>query len=421
MSRILLTTLLVVLGLASGRLGSTHQPDAATARPNVILIQADDLGWGDLSVYGQKRFTTPALDRMAAEGLRFTQYYSGSTVCAPSRGALLTGRHTGHARIRGNGDIPLEDADVTLAEVLKTVGYRNAVVGKWGLGDADSPGRPDRQGFDVAFGFLRHPHAHRQYTERLWKDGAWIDFDPVKDYVNDLFTEAALAFVDESSRAGAEATPFFLYLAYTSPHAELRAPEEAVAPFRGRFPETSFVNEKADGLRPEPPYSQSAGYRSQAHPRAAFAGMVSRIDRDVGRLLAGCASGRSIAARSCSSRATTVRTVKAAPTRSSSTATGRCAASSGTCYDGGIRVPMIAWWPGTVPQGTREDVWTHWDVLPTIADLAGRPPARGDRRGVDAARAHRRSAGRDGRSDAVPGNSTSGDSSRRRVAGDGRP
>ena len=255
------------------------------------------------------------------------------------------------------------------------MGYRNAVVGKWGLGDADSPGRPDRQGFDVAFGFLRHPHAHRQYTERLWKDGAWIDIDPVKDYVNDLFTEAALAFVDESSRAGAAATPFFLYLAYTSPHAELRAPEEAVAPFRGRFPETPFVNEKADGLRPEPPYSQSAGYRSQAHPRAAFAGMVSRIDRDVGRLLA------RLRERKIDRRTLVLFTSDNGPHREGGAdpeffdSNGPLRGIKRDLYDGGIRVPMIAWWPGTVPQGTREDVWTHWDVLPTIADLAGaRPP-----------------------------------------------
>ncbi len=375
------TALLVALGL--GRAPAENPPEAsqppgASARPNIVLIQADDLGWGDLSAYGQRRFTTPWLDRMAGEGLRFTQYYSGSTVCAPSRAALMTGRHTGHSRIRGNGDFPLEDVDVTIAEVLKPAGYRTAVVGKWGLGDDGTPGRPDRQGFDEAFGFLRHPHAHRQYTERLWKNTAWIDLSAERDYVNDRFTDAALDFVDRAS-----AGPFFLYLAYTAPHAELRAPDDAMAPYRGRFPETPFVNGKADGQSPVPPYSQSAGYRSQPLPRAAFAAMVTRIDRDVGRILA------RLREKGLDQRTLVLFTSDNGPHREGGAdpeffdSNGPLRGIKRDLYEGGIRVPMIAWWPGTVRPAVRDTIWAHWDVLPTLADVAGvKPPADIDGRSM---------------------------------------
>ncbi|HZN12271.1 MAG TPA: sulfatase-like hydrolase/transferase, partial [Blastocatellia bacterium] len=144
---------------------------AAAAKPNIILIQADDLGYGDLSCYGQQKFLTPHLDRMAGEGARFTQYYSGSTVCAPSRAALMLGLHTGHNYIRGNGEIPLRPEDVTVAEVLKDAGYRTAVIGKWGLGGPGTAGEPNKKGFDYAFGFLDHRHAHRQFTDHLYRNG----------------------------------------------------------------------------------------------------------------------------------------------------------------------------------------------------------------------------------------------------------
>src|SRR5215217_387521 len=155
------------------------------AVPNIVFIQADDLGYGDLSAYGQSRFQTPALDRLAREGIRFTQYYAGSTVCAPSRAALMTGLHTGHTWIRGNGEIALRPEDVTIAEVIETAGYRTAVVGKWGLGVPGTTGEPNRQGFDYSFGFLDHRHAHRQYTDHLWRDGKRVAVDVDRDYVND--------------------------------------------------------------------------------------------------------------------------------------------------------------------------------------------------------------------------------------------
>src|SRR5687768_943625 len=279
MNRALRVVLPVVLLTAFSAEGAEAQQQRRAA-PNVLLIQADDLGYGDLSAYGQSRFATPALDRLAREGIRFTQYYAGSTVCAPSRTSLMTGLHTGHAWIRGNGDIPLRLEDVTIAEVLREAGYRTAVIGKWGLGPPGTTGQPDRQGFDHAFGFLDHRHAHRQFTDHLWRNGARTATDLNRDYVNDLFTKEAAAFIES-----ADSRPFFVYLNYTVPHAELRVPDDSITPFRGQFPDRPFENPAADakptGAHPDLP---SLGYRSQPIPLAAFAAMITRMDRDIGRL-----------------------------------------------------------------------------------------------------------------------------------------
>jgi arylsulfatase A len=354
-----------------------------TDRPNILLIQADDLGYGDLSAYGQSRFQTPSLDRLAREGIRFTQYYAGSTVCAPSRTALMTGLHTGHAWIRGNGDIPLRDQDVTVAMSLRDAGYRTAVIGKWGLGGPGTSGQPDRKGFDYAFGFLDHRHAHRQFTDHLWRNGERVATDANLDYVNDLFTRETAAFIERT-----DSRPFFVYLNYTVPHAELRVPADSLDPLRGQFPETPFVNKEADA-KVGGPDNVSLGYRSQPTPHAAFAAMITRMDRDIGRL-AGLVHNRGL------ERQTLVLFISDNGPHEEGGGDPQFFKSSGglrgikrDLYEGGIRVPMIAQWTGTIPAGrVNTHVWAHWDIFPTLAELAGArvPP---DLDGMSMARALR--------------------------------
>ena len=362
--RLLLAGLLLVAP-SGGR--ADAQQRAGT--PNVVLIQADDLGYGDLSAYGQALFRTSALDRMAREGIRFTQYYAGSTVCGPSRAALMTGLHTGHTWIRGNGEIALRLEDVTVAEVLREAGYRTAVIGKWGLGIAGSTGQPDRQGFDHAFGFLDHRHAHRQYTDHLWRNGERIAVDVADDYVNDFFTRETIGFIDRADRR-----PFFVYLNYTVPHAELRVPEPSLAEFRGKFPEDRpYVNQTADArVAGAEPDGRSLGYRSQPAPRAAFAAMIVRMDRDIGRII------DHLRARGLE-RNTLIMFISDNGPHQEGGADPVFFKSSGglrgikrDLYEGGIRVPMIARWVGTLPAGRVSDhPWAHWDILPTLAELAG--------------------------------------------------
>ena len=352
--------------------GARADAQQRTAAPNVVIIQADDLGYGDLSAYGQTRFQTPSLDRLAREGIRFTQYYAGSTVCAPSRTALMTGLHTGHTWIRGNGEIALRSEDVTIAEVLKGAGYRTAVIGKWGLGIPGTTGEPNKQGFDYSFGFLDHRHAHRQYTDHLWRDGKRVAVDVDHDYVNDLFTRETLGFIDREDRR-----PFFVYLNYTVPHAELRVPESSLAEFRGKFPEKPYVNAAADA-RPTGalPDGASLGYRSQPEPHAAFAAMITRMDRDIGRIV------DHLHARGLDRNTLILFISDNGPHQEGGgdpvffKSNGGLRGIKRDLYEGGIRVPMIARWAGTIPAGRVSDYpWAHWDILPTLAELGGaRPP-----------------------------------------------
>lgn len=373
--RLLLATWLLVLA-PSERTGAQQR----AAAPNIVVIQADDLGYGDLSSYGQANFQTPALDRLAREGIRFTQYYAGSTVCAPSRTALMTGLHTGHTWIRGNGEIALRLEDVTIAEVLKQAGYRTAVIGKWGLGIPGTTGEPNKQGFDYSFGFLDHRHAHRQYTDHLWRNGQRVAVDVDHDYVNDLFTRETLGFIDREDRR-----PFFVYLNYTVPHAELRVPESSLAEFRGKFPEKPYVNATADA-RPTGalPDGASLGYRSQPTPHAAFAAMITRMDRDIGRIV------DHLHARGLDRNTLILFISDNGPHQEGGgdpvffKSNGGLRGIKRDLYEGGIRVPMIARWVGQIPAGRVSDyAWAHWDLLPTLAELArARTPAGLDGRSM---------------------------------------
>ena len=231
---------------------------AQAPRPNIILIQADDLGYGDLSVYGQSRFQTPSsIDwrRTASGSPTITR---ARTVCAPSRGSLMTGLHTGHSWVRGNlAGMSLRDEDRTIATTLRESGYRTALIGKWGLGGSGSPGRPDRKGFEYSFGYLvadaRAPAVHRSSLPQCSARRGWT----WHDYSNDLFTRETMSFIENRTTG-----PFFVYLNYTVPHAELRVPDDSMQTYKGRFPETPFANAAADARRPGPD-EPSLGYRSQ--------------------------------------------------------------------------------------------------------------------------------------------------------------
>jgi len=328
-------------------------------KPNIVFIHADDLGYGDLSCTGQKKFATPRLDRMAAEGLRFTQYYAGSTVCAPSRCALMTGYHTGHAYVRGNADQPLRPEDVTVAELLQRGGYSTAMIGKWGLGLEKSTGAPNRKGFDYSFGYLDQVHAHKQYTDHLFRNGERVDLD-AKEWSNDLFTKETIDYVEKN-----KANPFFIYLNYTNPHAELLVPEDSLAEYRGKYPEKPFVNGAGDtpGVK---------GYRSQPTPHAAYAAMVTRMDRDVGRIL------DAIKEKGLDESTLVIFTSDNGPHKEGGAdpdffqSYGPLRGIKRDLTEGGIREPMIARWPGKVAPGTTTDhVSAHWDFLPTACDLAG--------------------------------------------------
>jgi arylsulfatase A-like enzyme len=328
-------------------------------RPNIVFIHSDDLGYGDLSCYGQKNFKTPSLDRMAAEGLKFTSYYAGNTVCAPSRCALMTGYHMGHAYIRGNLELPLRAEDVTVAELLKKSGYSTAVIGKWGLGLENNSGRPDRKGFDYSFCYLDHRHAHRQYTDHLFRNGERVELDG-KTWSNDLFTNESLEWMEKN-----KANPFFLYLNYTIPHAELWVPQDSLDEYKDKFPDKPWMNGQGDA-------PGAKGYRSQETPHAAFAAMVTRMDRAVGSLL------EKLKALGLDENTLVMFTSDNGPHREGGgdpdffQSYGPLRGIKRDLYEGGIRVPMIARWPGKIAAGTTTDfACAHWDFLPTACELGG--------------------------------------------------
>ena len=347
-------------------------PQAQAPKPNILLIQADDLGYGDLGVYGQAMFQTPNVDRLAKSGLRFISYYAGSTVCAPSRGALMTGLHTGHSWIRGNlAGNSLRDQDRTIASVLKDAGYRTALIGKWGLGESESPGRPDRKGFEYSFGYLSQTHAHRQFTDHLYRNGQRVEVSE-NDYSNDLFTRETVSFIEKNDNR-----PFFIYLNYTVPHAELRVPDDSMTPFKGHFPEKPFVNAAADAKLTGPD-EPSLGYRSQPTPHAAFAAMVTRMDRDVGRIV------DLLRQRGLDQRTLVLFTSDNGPHQEGGgdpeffKSSGGLKGIKRDMYEGGIRVPMIANWPGTIAPGSVTTyAAAHWDLFPTFAEIAGAPVPSG--------------------------------------------
>src|SRR5947209_6080152 len=315
-------------------------PAAAPDKPNIVFILADDLGYGELGCYGQKKIQTPNIDRMAAEGLRFTQAYAGSNVCAPSRSTLMTGLHTGHTPIRSNGGgKSLAATDVTVAKVLKDAGYVTGGFGKWGLGVEGTPGHPNRQGFDEFFGYYHQVHAHFYYPYWLWHNQEKV-YLPENEgrkharYAADVIHSLALDFVRRNKDR-----PFFLYLPSTIPHVELVAPEDSMAAYRGKWDEKPL---------PDP----RAGYIGAEQPYATFAGMVTRLDRQVGEVFALLKElgldGRTLVIFTSDNGAQGNQWQRVADFFDG---TGGLRGYKGSFYEGGIRVPLVARWPGHVPAG----------------------------------------------------------------------
>ncbi|MBC8869298.1 MAG: arylsulfatase [Planctomycetes bacterium] len=392
--------LAVVAAHASNGTEKTDTNPRNESVPNIVLILADDLGYAELGCYGQEKIKTPNIDRMAAEGMRFTQHYCGNAVCAPSRCVLMTGKHPGHAYVRNNGraklpeevtekygmefsgQTPIPDAEVTIAEMLKQKGYATAAIGKWGLGHLGTTGDPNKQGVDLFFGYNCQAHAHSFYPAYLWKNDQKVKLDndpPVPghaplpagadpndptsyasfkgtDYSAHHMIDVALQFIRENKDG-----PFFLYFPSTIPHVALHIPDEELKPYLGKWDETPFTRESG------------YGYTPHRTPRAAYAAMISRLDKDVGRIMAqikelGLDDDTLVMFSSDNGTTHLDKEVDYEFFES----VGPLRGLKGSLYEGGIRVPMIARWPGKIkPSTTTDHASAFWDVMPTIAEVTG--------------------------------------------------
>ena len=364
-----LTFLVVVIGFLIG----CDSPEKADQKPNIIFIMADDLGYGDLGCFGQKIIKTPNLDKMATEGIRFTQHYAGNTVCAPSRCSLMTGLHMGHAEVRGNkqakpepsGQQPLTNRAVSVASLLKEAGYKTAMMGKWGLGNAGSSGDPSKHGFDYYYGYLDQVLAHNYYPEYLirngkkemlrnevkylskeiWHKGLGSYSTKKVDYSHDLFTEDALRFIEENKE-----NPFFLYLPFTIPHDN----GEAVIGQRMEVPDYGI-------------YSNMDWESDQK----GYAAMITLMDKDIGAIL------QKLKDEGIDENTLVIFTSDNGPEMNYPFAknfdsNGVFRGGKRDLYEGGIREPFIARWPGKVSQGVvSEHISAFWDFLPTACEIAG--------------------------------------------------
>ncbi len=350
------------------------QPESTSAPPNIIYIMADDLGYGDLGCYGQQQISTPNIDRLAAQGIRFTDHYAGSTVCAPSRCCLMTGLHTGHSYIRGNREVkpmgqePLPEGTVTVAGLLRQAGYATGLCGKWGLGGPGSTGHPNHQGFDYFFGYLGQRHAHNYYPEYLFENERKVPLEGnempeprrgdgagearvKKTYSSDVIGSKALDFIRQNSDG-----PFFLYFSPTIPHANNEAGDHGMeVPDQGEYSNRHWPEQQKN-----------------------MAAMVSRLDRDVGRVMdllneLGIAENTVVFFTSDNGPH-----AEGGNDPDFFDSNGPLRGIKRDLYEGGIRVPMIARWPGRITPGSVTDhASAFWDFLPTACELAGATRAPG--------------------------------------------
>jgi len=336
-------------------------------KPNIIFILADDLGYNELGCYGQEIIRTPHIDQLAAEGMRFTQHYSGSPVCAPSRSVVMTGLHTGHTFTRDNreikpeGQAPIPDSALTIAEVLKDEGYVTGAMGKWGLGFPGSEGDPNNQGFDLFYGYNCQRHAHNHYPIYIWRNDEKIMLEGNnrtlhgEQYTQDLFTREALNFIESNKD-----TSFFLFLPFIIPHVSIQVPEESLEEYKDIIPET--------------PYDHHPYYLEHPYPHAGYAAMVTHMDKAVGWImyrLQELGLDENTLVIFASDNGPTYARVGGADSEFFNSA-GPFRGLKGSVYEGGIRVPMIARWPGKIAANTTSDHLSYFpDYFATFSDLAG--------------------------------------------------
>lgn len=357
-------------------------------KPNIIYIYADDLGYGELGCYGQQKIKTPNLDKIAKEGIRFTQHYTGAPVCGPARAMLMTGKHSGHVYIRGNyelggfedekegGQMPLPEGTFTIPKMLKKAGYTTGMIGKWGLGMNNTTGNPNQQGFDYYYGYLCQKQAHNFYPTHLWENGQWDTLNNPsfmvhqriaegspdsafekfkgKDYAVTKMAEKTLAFIKANKNK-----PFFLYLPYTGPHVALQAPDEAVKEYIGQFDEQ--------------PYYGNRGYAPSKYPLSTYAAMITYMDKQIGRIMALLKElnldKNTIVMFSSDNGATF--DVGGADTKFFNS-TGGLRGRKQDLYEGGIRIPFIARWPIKIPaRKTTSHISAQFDLMATLAELTG--------------------------------------------------
>jgi arylsulfatase A-like enzyme len=351
---------------------STEQKTSREGPPNIVYIIADDLGYGDVGFNGQEKISTPNIDQLAKKGLVFTQHYSGTTVCAPSRSSLITGMHTGHTPVRGNyeiqpeGQYPLPDTVNTLFKVMKKAGYVTGAFGKWGLGYPRSEGDPSHQSVDVFYGYNCQRMGHNYFPYHLWSNRDSVVLEGNKgqgkeQYGPHLIHEQTLQFIEDYQDSS-----FFLYVPTIIPHAELVVPDSLMENYRGKFgKETPFKGVD------EGPLYKLGGYMSQEEPRAAFAAMVELLDRQVGEIV------DKLEELGLSENTLIVFTSDNGPHLEAGAdpdyfnSNGPFRGYKRDLYEGGIHVPMLAYWPGKIQAGKSGHISSFWDILPTFADLIG--------------------------------------------------
>tara|TARA_B100001093_G_scaffold65457_5_gene55369 strand:+ start:2481 stop:3872 length:1392 start_codon:yes stop_codon:yes gene_type:complete len=347
--------LITCLSFAAAVATSTAKP-----KPNIIYILLDDAGYGDLSCYGQTKFLTPNIDRLASEGMKFTNHYAGSTVCAPTRSVIMSGLHTGHTPSRGNreikpvGQFPIPAKTFTVAEALKKAGYATGAFGKWGLGNPGSEGDPINQGFDSFFGYNCQRNAHTYYPTWLFDDLRKIELDG-KTYAHDLIMDKAVEWIDRQ-----QDKPFFCFLPVTIPHAAMHVPERYASPFRKKFPE--FEN-KVGRYGNNKPFAKN--------PAAQFAGMMTALDEGVGRVL------QSLEKHQIDKNTIILLSSDNGPHKEGGhmpnyfNSNGGLRGFKRDLYEGGVRCPLLVRWPGKIKAGSTSDhISAHWDLFPTFCELA---------------------------------------------------